>query len=477
MAGLSLHIPYPDLDLNNFFGVNFLGAYSRSSTIAAGETTTFNETFSLDRNIPSGLYSLYLRTDATNQIFEGSGEGNNLVETQVYINGAPPADLEVRSVTLSSDSLKSGEAFELAYEVVNLFNGKTFGIWWDAAYLSEDAQWDPVRDNLLERWNEDAIIGFNQSYTNKQNLRLPQGIEGTYYLILVADQLDLNRDRNRANNTFVLPIEVELTPPPDLQVLEFDAPSDGIAGQPLTLTWQVANTGTGPTLSGAWQEEIYLTTSQTDNRGGRFLGRLVHEGNLEPGASYTAELEVFLPIHTNGNYFIRIQTDAKNKEFEFEAEDNNIARSNILVTQPLPADLRPNGIQGPDSVLAGNNLTVNWEVQNIGINPANGYMEEGVFFSTDTLWDESDVLLGTVSNRISIDPGESVSHSISGRARAVTPGRYYLLVRTDILDNIFELQNENNTQFSVLPVEVIVKTLPLAQLTPDSLLPGKGAVL
>ena len=52
---------------------------------------------------------------------------------------------------------------------------------------------------------------------------------------------------------------VTLSPPPDLAVTGVQAPAQNFSGQPMQLSWTVANNGTGPTVASTWTDAVYMS--------------------------------------------------------------------------------------------------------------------------------------------------------------------------------------------------------------------------
>lgn len=150
---------------------------------------------------------------------------------------------------------------------------------------------------------------------------------------------------------------------------------------------------------------------------------------------------------------------------------NNKINHPITVILPPPSDLVASTIYLQDSVMAGQLVTMtNWNLENIGSNPATGITKEGIYFSQDSIWDINDPLFGIVTNVINIPPGELVAHSLNAGINGVPVGYHYILVRADLQNNIYESNETNNMAFSDTKIFVTVKNLPLNILTPDILL-------
>ena len=73
---------------------------------------------------------------------------------------------------------------------------------------------------------------------------------------------------------------VTLSPPPDLAVSNVQAPAQDFSGQPMSLSWTVSNTGTGPTAATAWTDAVYMSPTATLGSSATLLGTFAHQGAL-----------------------------------------------------------------------------------------------------------------------------------------------------------------------------------------------------
>ena len=98
--------------------------------------------------------------------------------------------------------------------------------------------------------------------------------------------------------------------------------------------------------------------------------------------------------------------------------------------------------------MVGTNANISWVIENIGPNPATGTMKDMVYLSIDTIWDISDKLLGEFQSSINLPTLGTQDRSINTKIPGVAIGNYYVIVRSDILNNIYESNDTNNTSYS-----------------------------
>ncbi|MBU1707161.1 hypothetical protein KKB28_04525, partial [bacterium] len=426
----------------------------------------------------SGTFYIYVQVDADSEVFEHIDEGNNILRSAELIVHPYPVDIAVTEV-VAPDSGFSGQSLNLQWTVFNIGSVPTLASsWQDAVYLSLDSVLNADIDALLTTVTHLTALTPGQSYTRERVVTIPNGISDSYYIIVKTDVNNQIGDINLENNTGASEsIIIQLTPPSDLQIADFFAPSQGTAGQPLMINWMVFNAGIGETYVETWYDAIWLSANTAIDGSDTRLGTLVHNGSLQPDSTYSDSLLVEIPNYVSGNYYLILRTDNRDDLYEHEGEDNNTNSRPISVYLPAPADLIVTQITLPDSATPGDEVLVSWTIENVGANPAVGWMRDAVYFSPDTLWDINDALLGFDSRNINIAPGGSMRMScwidLSKTYRAgedgeiieempgVPLGSYHAIIRTDIRNNIPETDNSNNTSASLDTIEIDLPELQL----------------
>ncbi len=120
--------------------------------------------------------------------------------------------------------------------------------------------------------------------------------------------------------------------------------------------------------------------------------------------------------------------------------------------QPEP-DLRPTAFTGSTTVVgAGTQMTVSWTVVNEGGSTANQPWYDCPFFSTDPVIDGGDTALGCVQHTANLAAGDT--YSVIDQVVTipnVAPGTYYLLLRTDFFNAVYEAGAEGDNDFPTPP--------------------------
>lgn len=423
-------------------------------------------------SVAEGFYYLYVFTDYENKIYEHIDEGNNIKRSDpIYIKPYPPIDLATTLVTAPSTA-NSGNPVNVGWTVQNLGAGTTLAsFWFDGVYLSQDPLFSPSTDVLLSEKKKTGALATAQSYSASTPVTIPNGLSGTWYILVVADRMDVHFDINRVNNAGqAQPIAITLTPSPDLIISDFTPPSSGIAGQPVSIIWKVSNVGAGTTLTGGWTDFFYLSTDYTVDIQDKILGSKARTGNLTVGQFYQDTITVFIPNVAAGNYILIIKTDNNNVEYEHNAENNNTVSSMLFVNEMPPADLVVNTLTHTDTAFSGDVIPISWSVRNEGNNAVSGYWRDNIHISSDTLFEITDPLLGYYNGNINnMLPLSQVSRTIDVTLPGLVPGDYYILVRTDVLNNINEDDENNNLTASTTPLFIDLPELQIGTLLEDTL--------
>jgi len=432
----------------------------------------------IPNNLTSGYYYLFVYTDAGDSIFENTDNFNNVQQlAPIYINQYPPVDLTVIALNVPT-VVNSGSSHSIDWTSKNIGQATTLSqFWYDQVFLSIDTIYDPGSDIYIDEFKKFGPLPPGTSYTTNLTITIPNGMSGDYYFIMVTDKTDLNNDADFSNNSMVardsfgvpLVTTITLTPPPDLQVFAFSGATQGFSGQSIAVNWTIKNEGVGPTVVSNWTDKFYLSTDFTIETGDIHLGTYAHSGVLNPGDTYTANLNLNIPIHAYGNYILIVETDVNDAVYEHLNENNNTAYYFITIILPPPSDLIVSDISPPASAIAGQATTVSWTVKNIGLNPASGAMEDIIYFSQDTVWDINDAIFGTYNRAVTINPLDEATYMFTADLNNVSVGDYYVIVNTDILNNINESDNANNSSVSTDTVDVSVNELFLNTLTNNTL--------
>ena len=436
----------------------FFDAFSLTGTLAPGESVERRQLITLPKEL-SGEHYVVVQTDANRQLYEHAGENNNakLASQPINIRLSPFPNLQVTSVTAPATAFSSQETV-VEWTVANVGTGATSApVWYDRVWLSLNQTLDGT-DIPLGRVANASYLNPGESYSNRLAVTLPQGIDDSYTFIVQTDytnqvfELENEGDNLGASEA----VDVNLTPPPDLQVTSVTAPTNAFSGEPVSLTWTVTNAGAGRTLETRWYDEIYLSTDKVWDGQDYSLGRQNHSGRLYSGESYSATRSYTLPTGISGDFYFLVRTDRGNDVYENVFEVNNTGYDATPTTVYLtpPPDLAVEAVEAPAAALASQPLTLNYRLANNGATaPPNRSWTETFYLSADDKLDPStDLQLGSRQHNGSLEAGAAVEKSVTFTLPNDISGNYYAFIVTDSGNEVFELDKDNNVAFDALPV-------------------------
>ena len=241
---------------------------------------------------------------------------------------------------------------------------------------------------------------------------------------------------------------------PDLAAVSVaPATTDLQFGQTAQVSWTVENRPAAGQADGSWNDAVYLSDDAVLDGGDMPLGSWVGPGSLAPGADYTSNVEIALPLSielTACTYYLIVKADHEDVLVELD-ESNNTAASTLLnITLPPTADLTVADVAPVGALIAGQEATFVWTVHNQGDADATSVWSEEIFVSLDdTVGD--DVLLGTVtfSGTVPANSSEARSATLTIPQTFSHTGTVYLVVATDTADDVFESDEDNNAAASL----------------------------
>ena len=416
-----------------------LSSYYWTYSLGVGENYTQTQLLNLPQ-VPTGTYYLILRTDSDEYLYEAD-EANNVLSQAIALT-VP----DLTPVTLSAPpSGGTGSPVEVTWVVKNQGTNEAATTWYDRIYFSTDTTWDN-QDSQLSSYYWTYSLGVGENYTQTQLLNLPQVPTGTYYLILRTDSDEYLYEADEANN--VLSQAIALTVP-DLTPVTLSAPPSGGTGSPVEVTWVVKNQGTNEAAT-TWYDRIYFSTDTTWDNQDSQLSSYYWTYSLGVGENYTQTQLLNLPQVPTGTYYLILRTDSD--EYLYEADEaNNVLSQAIALTVP---DLTPVTLSAPPSGGTGSPVEVTWVVKNQGTNEAATTWYDRIYFSTDTTWDNQDSQLSSYYWTYSLGVGENYTQTQLLNLPQVPTGTYYLILRTDSDEYLYEADEANNVLSQAIALTV-----------------------
>jgi len=405
----------------------------------------------------SGTYYIYVKTDSLHNVYEFDRENNNLSSAKKLQIKGIQTDLSVSDVNISSHSI-AGAPVSITWSVQNIGKDATSGNQWDdTLFLSLDDELDES-DVILDNYRHQSILFPNITQSQSIQCQLPENMTGEWFLIVKTDSSQYNdifEYNAENNNTHSLLITINLSPAPDLRVVDISIPESAWSGQQMTVAWKDINTGNAAAIpvNGFWSDSVYLSRDPYLDKAKDYqLGFVKHNDVLEPdGLSLESALSITLPRGASGDYYIIIYTDSSQPDHVFEREfENNafVSEKSISIKLTPPADLQVADIILPQNGLESSLVDWKFSIVNKGELSAQGSWYDTLYLSKDQQWDVYDHRILRVFHEGEIKKGDHYTVTVNQKVPALLPDTYHVIVRTDILDQVRETNELNNTGIS-----------------------------
>lgn len=428
-----------------------------SKSLKAGYSVTITLTFDVPTDIVGGHKYVHVFADRENVLGEKRTDDNYL-RGSINIEGNL-ADLTVTDFVLP-DTLMTSENVTLKFTTKNIGE-------WDAVqsttrvYLSADKSFNSNDTELSTQ--SVAAIKKGATVTNTATLNIADRNVGSWYILLRTDANANNSELDEGNNVTAIPVTVLQSPLPDLTVNKLSTDEVLTSGQTMKIKTTIANIGKHATRSNKWSDTYYLSPGTVLNtQTATKLGSKTHVGSLAVNGTYDSEVSFTVPTTLQGNFMLFIVTDAAGAIIE-ENENNNSKCVSVYVngSADTPADLVISGITAPSMITAGDDVAISYQLSNVGDFTANGTINDVIYFSKDNQWDMDDEMVGVVSGKLTIHPGNSVTRTVKGRVTNMPEGDYYIIVKTNSTKTIAEKSDANNTAVSTTPSTLNFKSITL----------------
>jgi subtilase family serine protease len=441
---------------NSARALSVIGNQPSLSGLQPDAAVTANVSITIPADMKGGQNYVYVIINKDKVLAEQRSDDNQ-VKSPVFINGNLP-NLIVSDITVPATVMTSKKT-EVSWTLNNTGTWEVNDVVC-AVYLSTDAtlgngdkQLTTVRSGKLAK---------NGSATMKTEIELADDVVGTRYLIVKANTSNIE-EMTTDDNVLSQAFTSMLSPLPDLTISDLVVEETLKAGQPVTIKAKVKNTGDDETHSDKWIDEFYLSEDYSfDVNKAIKLGSRNHVGKIEKDGSYQISVDFTVPASVKGYYVLFATTDRSSALME-KSKDNNRAYMTVYVEDPndTPADLTITKMSAPTRIMAGEAVSISYNIVNQGEYVAKGKLRDVIYMSKDSHWDENDTMVGVVTGDVEIDAGTEITRSVTGRITNVTEGNYYVIVRTNSTHAIAESDYDNNQTVGRSASTVAFQTLNL----------------
>ncbi len=398
----------------------------------------------------SGTYTIFVVTDANENIYESIYESNNVGMSQqtVEVVMSPLSDLTVTNVSFPT-AVSPRCTYPVSWTVTNAGAAATeMSRWYDALYLSTTPTYDPSTALFLKHVEHTGVIGLDSGYTANTTVMMPSTLSGPYYLIVRTDYEDvvfeyLNEDNNTGVST--TPTQVLL---PDLVVSSVQFEESRSVGDTLHVQTYIKNVGQG---------RVYGYVKTRFNAGGAWVEKGL-QCDLATGDSIMVACLLRQPCVSTTQGELTIQTDFDNQMQE-SVEENNSKSIAYTVNR---ADLTATAISFADTGWSGTTLPVTFLLSNMGSVAVNDSVEMAIYVSTN-----STSYTATAANRVAssrllvqLEPDHNLPLNMNVALPNGMEGDYYLHLVLDVSNRVCESNELNNVAHSTSPMHVSLSPYP-----------------
>lgn len=416
------------------------GSLPNLSGLQANATVQANVSVSIPQDMEGGQNYIYVVVNNDKAIAEKKYDDNQK-KSPIFINGNLP-NLTISALSVPATvmtSVKTNVSWTLANAGDWEADAVTCGIYLstDANYSSNDKLLTTVRSNKL---------GKTASQEMTATIELADDVVALRYLIVKADIYKTIEETTTDDNSQSKAFTSVQSPLPDLTITDLSSEGTWRGGNAITIKAKVTNTGDSQTRSDKWTDVFYLSEGYTlDVSKAIKLGSKTHVGNLEKDGNYQISAEFIIPSSAKGYYVLFAVADGTITMIE-KNKENNQTRVTVYVEDPndTPADLAIRKMAAPSRIMAGENITISYNIANQGEYVAKGKLRDVLYMSKDNKWDENDTMVGIVTGDVEIDPGTEITRTVTGRITNMPEGSYYLIVRTNSTHTIAESDYDNN---------------------------------
>ncbi len=421
--------------------------------LAIGDTI-FNTTQVKMPDQSSAPQYIHIYTDKTDRIFEYTFEGNNVTSIGPITLLSP--DLLVSQLTIE-DTFSGGDSLDISYSFRNEGPGKLLGSFWDLQILLSLDAFPSGDDLVLGSKTHFDDLEVEQEQTGSLRIGFPNNLTGPYYVIALADGLEQVFEANQENNNHMSrAVSIAAGPALDLAIYSLLLDAESItAGYEYPISVSIINEGE-QAIDSEWKIQFYISEYPEWTPEQALFVKQTHEFlELDVNESTSISLNVPTPMLSSLSpgldnvdiYFYALLSPISDV-FESTIENNITQSSGVFATCPVRPDLEVIEIfWDATTVESGEQLSIQWSVVNNGSNPTfwdYEYWYDGVFFSSDSLPDETDRFVTDWVFHAPLKMDSVYTFSAEFEVPYGIDGPQYLLLVSDHTDLLEDTDRSNN---------------------------------
>jgi hypothetical protein len=445
------------------------GAVPHAGVLGAGQTYTGQARFVVPRDLQGDFYVRVYVNSQRNVTEVGDSTNNTQVTPQsIHIVLSPVADLQLADVS-GPAQLSPGQNATVTYTSSNAGQSDANAPWRDRVYIQTTSGLYEVANSWI---TSNLMAGTSE--TRSVSFQVPDWMpEGNWHWVVKTDTDNTVYERDYEGNNQAQAADTLFLSQPDLAVTQVTGPGLVTSGNPITVHWQVSNSGNS--AQGSWVDQVYLSQNGTAT----LVKEVSRDGPLGRGESYSASTVLNVPLGFSGPYQLVVVANHWGSSYYAYPRSairetnlaNNSATGNIVsVVLDAYADLTVSNVTAPLQTIADPaTINVIYTVNNTGtgVGRTTQWTDKIVLSTDDILGNADDQVVAESTHEGALDVAQSYTNTVTVQLPAYTSGRYSLFVVADSKNQVFENGHEaNNSVTAASKIDVMPK--PYADLQIDS---------
>ena len=422
-----------------------VGSDQYSSSLSSGSyrTDSLSSSTRIPSNMNAGTYYWGYILDVDSDVDEASESNNVRTCDQITIQEDLP-DIEATTVSTSSSSAVMGDTITVQYRIDNIGTDYSGSFYWKL-YLSTDST-ITTSDTFVDEFSVSSISGGSYRSGYEYSVAIPTGMNtGYHYLGMIADNRDSVNELDETNNIVSSSSRIDIEEAADLVPDNPSGPNSGQAGQQVSISWRIDNTGDD--ASGWFYWEMYISTDSTITTSDTKLGSTQQANSISGGSYRSGTYSPTLPSNLGqGTYYFGIITDTTSRVSEGDETNNIEVGNSIYITVP-DYDLEATSISvdsGYQQVCQGDDIYISLSVTNLGTDNAGAHYYEALVSTGNSVSAiYTGTSLGYASGTANV-PSYTHTSMLATLPTSITPGTYYVGLYVDYGDYISETDENNN---------------------------------
>lgn len=253
------------------------------------------------------------------------------------------------------------------------------------------------------------------------------------------------------------------------------------SGKHVKVTARISNTGDAPVEKTAIRNVLYMSQSEDMSGTVYRMAQNTDTINIVPGASQTITFSAQLPYVWSGDTWFHVQVDTEDAVYEGAATADNIANGSKLDCLQTPtADFKVSSVNAPKQVSLGSAFDVTYSVKNVGAGvPFTSSWKDRIYITKTGSYDNATCIDEyRQTGKFVVDKkgnykydGDNYTTTRSVVLKGLSVGTYYLFVKVDSDDDVYEYGGEANNRSSYFAIVVVAPdlTAQLLSVSPDIL--------